>query len=417
MTTALPAFITWPALTMMLIVVGARYRWFNSGRLEFYFNNTLATLVLSNLLRENAVQQFFDRHGIMTVTTTQQLSLAVVIFTAAGFMGFVEVWANPERYMEHHTNWRNRGLALVLAVAFLIAGTPARRAGMTLEEYGGWSSVAAWAFLITNLLMLAVQILRMSIAEMRASRKHRDRLVSLAGFGIGVIVGVTSLNALVLALIKQFGWADTTDLMLQIHGTNIFFEAVLVTGLAGLPIAVTMSGRIALDATSRSWRALQPLREDLEAVVPATTFTLHNTKRRKTNLDLHQTNVAIRDAILQLRPYFRTLDPRRVEECQRSSAALLGQRRYAEQALQLSDALAARAAGEPPAEVEAPSLITLKRSADLEDESVEMLRLARWWDCAKESTARNRVQALVLTGTGSSPADGSTTTAPRGDHT
>ena len=106
--------------------------------------------------------------------------------------------------------------------------------------------------------------------------------------------------------------------------------------------------------------------------------------------------MAIRDAILQLRPYFRDLDPTWLAECNGRIAILPTQRRHAEQALQLADALYARAAGDPPASVEeAAKPITLKRSADLEEETAEMLRLARWWNRAKVTAARKRSAAAA----------------------
>lgn len=399
MTTALPAWFTGPVLLAIAAILAVRYRWFNGTRLESYLNNALAFLFLCNLLRENAIQQLLNRHGIVDVATARILSLAVAILAAAEFLGFVAVWARPEKYMHRHRNALHRGAAWLLAAAFLAAAEPARRAGQTLEEYGGWSSVAAWALLVTNLVVLAAQILRMSITELRkGTLKRRERVVALVGVGLGTAIGLTSLDAVVQAALDQLGVYDATPGLIKIHGTNIFFETVAVAALAAMPLAVSAFGLIAMDGTSRAWRALQPLRTELQAVVPPTTFTLNNPSRRKTTLDLHQTNVAIRDSILLLRPYFRELDPVRVAECQRRHSIRPAHRRYAEQAMQLADALAARAAGDPPAEREAPSVIPLKRSGDLEDEATAMLRLTRWWDCATESAAEHR-RELELTRT------------------
>ena len=208
MTTALPAWITAPVLLLVALVVGARYLWFNSTRMEHYLNNALALLWLSNLLRENGIEQILDHHGVMSVTTAQQLSLAVAIGAAAEFMGFVAVWADPEKYTTGHRNTLHRGLAAALAVAFMVAATPAREAGQTLEDFGGWSSVAAWAFLIANLVMLAVQIVRMSVTELRRGNlKRRELLVTISGIGLGVAIGGTSINAL-----DRYGSARTRNM-------------------------------------------------------------------------------------------------------------------------------------------------------------------------------------------------------------
>ncbi len=389
MTTSLPAWITWPALTLILVVVLARYRWFNSTKMETIFNNFLAIALLSNLLRERAIEQFLDRNGILSVTASQQLSLVVVIFAAAVFMGFIELWANPEASVTRFGNRFQLGLAAALAAAFLAAATPARRAGQTLEEFGGWSSVLAWLFLVTNLVMFAFKILHMSIAELRsAALKRRERLIAIAGVGIGLMIGLTSLEAPVVAVLGQLGMVDSASILTRTNGLTIFIETVAVAVLAAVPLAVSVAGMMGGDATSRSWRKLQPMRSDLAAVVPTTTVIIASSRRRKSTLDLHQTNVAIRDSILQLLPYVRDLDHHAAAEYRRGlSVVRPSQRRYAEQALRLADALAARAAGEPPAEVESTSGIALKRSADLEDETTEMLRLARWWTFAKSAGA------------------------------
>ncbi|AQA06986.1 hypothetical protein BVC93_31305 (plasmid) [Mycobacterium sp. MS1601] len=93
MTTSVPAYLTWPLLVFMVIVVITRYAFFRSNQYDTYFNNTLALMVLSNLLRERAIENVLADHGILSITAAQQLSLAVMIFAASEFIGFISLWA------------------------------------------------------------------------------------------------------------------------------------------------------------------------------------------------------------------------------------------------------------------------------------------------------------------------------------
>lgn len=401
MTTAAPSWLTWPALVAITIIVLARYRWFNTTRMEVFFNNALATMLVSNLLRESAIQTLLEHHGVMTISTARLLSLAVTILGAGEFIAFVAVWAHPEKYTASYHNLLNRCLSVALAIAFMVAAEPARRAGQTLEDFGGWSSILAWALLITNLVVLAFQILRISITELvRGGLKPRERMVTVAGIGIGLAIGASSINALVTAILGEFGLVDSASILTWIHSRCIFYETVATAAIAAVPLAMAASGALALDGTSRRWRALQPLRRDLAAVVPATTFQIENPRRRKSALELHQTNVAIRDSILLLLPHFRDVEPARVAQFHHRFTIHQGRQRfYAEQALRLADALTARAAGDPPANVEGARMPVLKRSADLEDEAAELLRLARWWERALESAHAQRHAGAIATGT------------------
>ena len=307
-------------------------------------------------------------------------------------MGFATMWQNQEKYLLHYSNWRYRVLAVVLSVAFLVVAAPARRAGKTLEQYGGWLGAAACALLITMFVLLSWRILKMAFHELRAADiRPRERAIGIAGTVLGVAIGGSSLNAQVWAVLDALGVADSEHYLSSIHGSNVFFETMAVAALAAVPLVVSAAGLVAMDGISRSWRLLQPLRRELAEVVPlANPVDVSNPRGRKTILDLHLTNVAIRDSILQLRPHFLELDPVRVDECQRHFRSRINQRIYAEQALRLADARAAHMADDAFPAAAAPSVLDLVRSASLETETTEMVRISRWWDCATLAAEERR---------------------------
>lgn len=390
MTTTVPAYLTWPLLVFMVTVAITRYAFFNSSQYESYFNNTLALMVGSNLLRERAIENLLADHGILSITAAQQLSLAVMIFAAGEFMGFTSVWSRLSPDQTRHRQRHYRAAAALLAIGFLLAATPARRAGRTLEEFGGWYSVLAWALLTSMFIALAYKLLHMVINELlRPAAKPRERLIALGGIAVGIAVGSTSIDAVILAAFEQLGWVHTIDFRLKLHGSNIFWETTAVCALAAVPAARALSARVGLDATSRHWRQLQPLRTSMTQAVPASAFELRNPnpRRQKWSLDLHQTTIQIRDAILQLRAYFHDIPTADADHFMHHFSIPAAQREPAVAALQLANAVHTKAAGAQPVPVDS-SVILKSRSTNLEDETAELLRLARWWPQALQAARR-----------------------------
>jgi hypothetical protein len=113
---------------------------------------------------------------------------------------------------------------------------------------------------------------------------------------------------------------------------------------------------------------------------PASAFELRhpNTRRQKTPLDLHQTTVQIRDAILQLRGYFHDIAPSQADLFVQRYSIPTHQHDAALAALQLANAIHTKAAGASPTPVDT-TVILQSRSTNLEQETAELLRLARWW--------------------------------------
>ena len=192
MTTSVPAHLTVPLLIWMVVVVAARYLWFHAKLTETYLNNTLALMVGANLLREGSIQEFLADAGVLTVTTSQQFSLALLIFAAAEFMSFVNVWTKGPDEQPFSPYNAYRASAVGLVILFLVAGSPARAAGLPLEVHGGWCSVLAWGALTAMFIALSARLIWMSYVEItNPEAKRRERVVSFIGLGLGVAIGTT----------------------------------------------------------------------------------------------------------------------------------------------------------------------------------------------------------------------------------
>jgi hypothetical protein len=278
-----------------------------------------------------------------------------------------------------------RAIAIALAIAFWLAASRARAAGETLEVSGGWDGVLAWTLLVSLLLVLAVRMCQMAYQEITRPEARRQERILASGAGVlGVIIGISSISAPVGAAVDQLGWIETTQTRMTTYGYNFFLEAFGACLIASVPWLRAIIARAGLNATSRHWRRLQPLRAALTAAVPESAFDLkvHTNGRRKTTLELHQTTVQIRDALLRLRPYSHCLDEVAAAAFISGHSVPAAQRAAALETLQLVHAVRVRAEGASPAELE-PGAVVHSRSTNLDQEAGELLRLARWWPAAQ----------------------------------
>ncbi len=390
MTSTVPDWIAWPVIAAMMIILAVRYTWFNQTLYDKYLNNTLAWMLVTQLLRERVVEQLLSNGALISITLARHLSMAAMCFIAAEFMGFVTTWAGLAPEEMRRRQRYHRLAALVLAGAFLAVTTRARVDGQVLELAGGWDNVLAWALFSAMPVTLAVQMLNMCVEEFRRhSAAPRERLLSVGAALIAGIVGVNCLAALFLAIFEELGWVHSIDYRLKTHPIYFFLVAAGTAAAAATPCVLALSARLGADQTSRNWRQLQRLRSDMIVAVPGSVFELkgHQAGRRKTVLQLRQTTVEIRDAILQLRPFFQTLDPVLRDEFLRRCSVPEDQREEAVFTLQLAAAVREKVSGNPRASAVDPSMIAKSRSTSFDEETSELLRISRWWPEAQTITS------------------------------
>lgn len=392
MTSTVPGWIAWPVIAAMMITLAVRYTWFNQTLYDNYLSNTLAWMLATQLLREHAVEQLLSKAALISVTLAQHLSMATMSFIAAEFMGFVALWSHlspnatelsPEATQDTRRRQRyHRSAALFFAVAFLAVTTRARINGQVLELAGGWDNVLAWALFAAMPVTLSAQMTTMCIAEFRRHRAtRRERLLSVGAALIAAVVGINCLVALALAIFEELGWVHSIDYRLKTHPVYFFLVAAGTMLAAATPCVLALIARMGSDQTSRNWRQLQRLRSDMNIAVPGTAFELRGQPagRRKTVLQLHQTTVEIRDAILQLRPFFRPVDPGLREQFLQGHSVPKDQHDDAIFALQLAAALRAKADGDPGSTEVDPATTARSRSTNFDEEIAELLRISRWW--------------------------------------
>lgn len=384
MTSSVPGWLAWPLVVAMAAVIAVRYRWFNTTLYDTYFNNTLLLMLIAQLLRERVAEDLLDRNRLLSITAAQHLSLLLVFFMAGEFMGFITRWSglSPEQTRARHRY--HRLAATVLAAAFFAVTTRARIHGQLLEVSGGWDNVIAWGLYAVLPVALAMQIISMCMREIRRpDAKQRERIVAGAAIPIAVAIGITTTVAMFLELFEELGWAHTLDYRLTTHAYIFFWEAIGTAAVAAIPIVLAVVAYLGWDSTSRMWCRLQRIRSDMLTAVPdaGLEIAFNSCGRRKTALELHQTTVQIRDAILRLRPYYPGLGGTESAAFLREYSVPPKQNAEAVAALQLAAAVRAKDGGVGPS-TEATEIVR-SRSTTLDEETRELLALSRWWPRAR----------------------------------
>ncbi|GAB1814701.1 DUF6545 domain-containing protein [Mycobacterium sp. MUNTM1] len=381
-----PGFIAWPLIAFMMLVLLGRYRWCNSNLYEKYFNSTLALMLVAQLLREHLVQNVLVRTAFMTLPGTWQLSTAALSYSYSEFIGFTLLWSGMSEAETRRRHKYYRLAGVLLAVGLLVFGTHARIAGQSLEFTTGWNSVTTLACFIAMPMALVTRVIWNSLRELRIVDRRRERLIAISTLAMGLTAVVTALHEVALQISDQLGWTQTDELRHQFHASCFFYMIFSLFLIAPVPLVVKLRRSLGLDHISRSWRELQPLRQAMRVVVPEGVFESGDDGqgRPKTELQLHQTVVEIRDAILGLRPYFRAIpgdelthylaEPHKVPERERNAAI---------SALRLAHAARAKVAGvgPEPADVDSTAIVA-SRAATLRQEATELTLLAKWWPAA-----------------------------------
>lgn len=367
------------------IIVVARYRWFNANLYGKYLNNLMALTLVAQLLHEHFVQSTL----CLAPVDAQQLYGAVLGLAATEFTGFTLLWINPSQAETRRRHRYYRLAALFLCAAYLICGTRARSLGEPLEAAGGWDRVAAWAFSMTMIMVLAIHLLWRSVLELRTVTQRRERFIADSTLLLGALLALTVLQEVGLQISDQLGWTHTADYRLQFHRSVNFWTVFGVCMISAVPCIMKLLGTLGLDPISRSWRKLQPLRHSMRTAVPECAFDLDIDDQRylKTTLQLHQTAVEIRDALLQLRPYCRDIARHHlVGFLGEANTVPVRDHDAAIEALHLAQAVRAKATGVRP-EPREVALIGLSRATNLEEEVTGLLKLAKWWPAAYAATA------------------------------
>ena len=371
---------------MTLVLVG-RYRWFNNNRYERYSNNTLAFLLVAQIVREQLVQRMLVRTSFITLPGTWQLGTAVLGYGFTEFMGFILLWSGMSEAETRRKHRYYRLAAVLLIAGLLFFGSRGRRDKVPFELMDGWDSVMVSGCMAAIVMVLVTRVIWNSLRELRTVSSRRERWIALSLLSVGLVGAGVALHEAALHILDQLGWTHTANYRRDLNASGLFFVILAAFVIATVPLAMKLVGSFGLDSITRSWRKLQPLRQAMRTVVPECVYDLDDDEpgRRKSGLQLHHTVVEIRDAILRLRPYFREIpDHDRIGFLDEPNAVPARDHDAAIAALRLAHASRAKAAGITPEPLDVDSvLMVASRAATLEQDAAELVALARWWPAAR----------------------------------
>lgn len=379
MTSSVPAAAAWPVIGLMVLVVALRLRWFRSTPAERYLNATLVLIILPQLLREQAIQNFVAARSPLTATMLQQLSLCAILVSIVPFLCVISLLSGANPAIVRRKQILYCAAAGMLSLVMLLAGATARAEQVPLEVCGGWDGVLVGVAFSILPLVLAVRMATRCSAEFQQQDATLGERVMLGGIAASsaVIAATTSL-AVGLAFLQELGLVESVAFRLRVNAGKDLWIAAAISAVAAAPPVKAAIGAFGYDATGRRWRRLRSLWESMAIAFPESMFPLEAASgtRRITTLRLHRGVVEIRDVLLRLRPYRGAVDSQILARFTAREGIPDRERGSAEAALQLAFALRDRIRVPETAD-QAPTAASA--SETLDDEVADLLRLARWW--------------------------------------
>ncbi|ELB92474.1 MAB_1171c family putative transporter [Rhodococcus opacus] len=376
MTSTLPTAIEWPMMAILLIVALLRALFLHS-RLDQRMTTTLFFWGCVALLRDPHVQDRLAEHLVDPSVIRQATHMSAMLASAA-IIGAAAIWAAPaERSTTSPASaWhRFETQSIVYTVVFIMGlalfplSSPARTAGQSLEDHGGWQLVA---YMIVYAAPTMAAMGAVGLLVLEAARESRSMLVrigaTLATFTcvISLIDSTTRIiNACLLA-----GNHHNAFTTWRSESNDVMFlpEVTVIALVLAAPLVNRLAARLGIDQSSRLVRRLMPMWRDLSVAMPM--LVLDQRPDRPDDL-AQRMSIEIWDTLIRLRDYLpprlipaRTPDLSQIRERDRVGVTA---------ALAVQEAIDAYRAGAPAAPLSA-SPSDLNR-LDLEE-------LARGWELA-----------------------------------
>ncbi|MEU2257167.1 MAB_1171c family putative transporter [Nocardia xishanensis] len=372
MTSPIPEYLTVPVIVGIVLTLIGRWLLLRDTIIDRLINRAIAASLVGMLLRESwfehALTWALPGDDDIVVNLARQLSFGAILLIVSNLYGIAKLWdgADPDRAFQ-----RQRIYDLVVATAtviILIAGTPARRANLLVDQLLGWPAVVLWIAFCLPVGITAVLVGRICIREMLTgdiTRQERAVFVVILCTAVALGFDVSTI------VIETIGCVLTDRPVLdpEMHrkawsfATSTFFAV----SVSAVPLISTLTVRLGRDRTGCYLRRLRPLWTDLTAAVPE--VVLDSTASRgqpDPAIRLHRMTMEIRDSLLHLRRYV-TIDGADYQDPQ------VYTRRIAE-------AMVAKAAGRPPVDNTAkPKHRAHPGVRDLNAELHELLALAHAW--------------------------------------
>ncbi|MGW6425209.1 MAB_1171c family putative transporter [Nocardia sp. NPDC055053] len=380
MTSHIPLYLSVPIIVGIFATLTGRALLLNETTVDRLINRAIAAALVGMLLRESWVEHalawMLPGDDDNVVNLARQMSHGPVLLIVSSLYGIAKLWGGADPATAWKRQRRYDLFVVACTVILMIAGTPARRANLLVDQLLGWPAVV---FLIVYCLPIAaamILLVRICIREMR----HEDTTVyERAVFAVILITGVGLCADITFSVVEAITCVLTdqpiADPEMRRDAATFVAATVFLVGVTVVPLVSTLIMRLGWDRVSRYRRRLHPLWADLTAAVPEVVLDLP--RGRGSDIDpavlLHRMTVEIRDSLLDLERYTdagETLRP--------------GSGGAQDNARRIAVAMAAKAGGREP-RIGLTSFRTEIQPGthDLTAELVDLLALAEAWPRAR----------------------------------
>ncbi|WP_405183716.1 DUF6545 domain-containing protein [Nocardia sp. NBC_01377] len=286
-----------PLLIFVAVVAVARLTLVHSSTGERHINKLVALATATALLREPAIAARVAPVVPGGAPTLYTVWHALFVLMSALFVGLFLLW---DRGLAQYRKPQRRVvlLACAIGVALFVVAEPARRAGMSIPEAGGWRYAVYCS--LTAALLVGFCVCNSRPVLMLRTQTQKERLVVL--FLYVAACGTTLVSALMAcgAMMRAAGMSNLFTDFAHLNGSCELLLPLLFLGHATLvPSVLRSAAKLArLDPDSRALRRLYPVWRDLTAAVPGVVLELNRIDRRgaTTAEHLHRHRVEIMDA-------------------------------------------------------------------------------------------------------------------------
>ncbi|MCP2317536.1 hypothetical protein APR12_002882 [Nocardia amikacinitolerans] len=380
MTSPIPAYLTVPMIAGIVLTMIGRWSLLRDTIVDRLINRAIGASLVGMLLRESWFEQALTSalpgDDDTVVHLARQLSFGAILLIVSNIYGIAKLWdgADPDRAWQ-----RQRRYDLVVATAtvtILIAGTPARRANLLVDQLLGWPTVVLWIVFCLPVGITAVLVGRICMREMLTGDITRqERVVFIVILCTAVALGLDAGSIVIETIGCVLTDHPVLDPEMRRKAWSFATATFFAVSVSAIPMISTLTTRLGCDRTGRYLRRLRPLWSDLTAAVPEVVLTTTARGPLDPAIQLHRMTMEIRDSLLHLRRYV-TIDAADYHDPQ------VYTRRIAE-------AITAKTTGRPPVDSAAkPENRAQPGVRDLEAELHELLALAHAW---------SRVRGLIAT--------------------
>ncbi|WP_435593090.1 MAB_1171c family putative transporter [Nocardia sp. bgisy118] len=383
MTSPLPATAALPIIATTSTITVLRWRLINQTPTDKLINRTLAWGVVGQLLHERGVAP-----GIASLL--HQLSLGAILASLSGIYGIAKLWGGADPETTGQRQRRYDGVIIGVFILLLIAGTPARRQGLLIDQALGSPAVAFWAIFGAPLAVCAALLLQITVRDFRTEDLTlREKVFYGAIFAAAGSLLFDAFAGPAVAALSTYTDFSAHDEQMSRKATTFFASALIGALIVAVPLFPVLAEHFGWDRTSRHARRLQPLWRDLTTAFPdLVLYPATELAKLPPTPRLHRMTIEIRDILLNLRPYMSvTTDtaPALPDEMGKETT------RYA---ILVAHALDTKRAGTQPDPVGARTVPRApEATGDLDSEIQVLLELARQWPHAQTAVVATYTSA------------------------